>query len=707
MLPSLTVPTHPAAQSADTQVSLSWNVVPGATSYKVYRSLTSGSGYAVVGTPATNSYLDTGLTDGTTYYYVISAVTLGGESARSTQVSATPEALTPIYQIHAGSGTIGAFNPDAFYTGGALYSVTTTVDTSGVVNAAPMAVYQTQRFGNFSYVMPDLTPGASYTVRLHFAETYFSTLGQRYANIAINGTTALSDFDVATAAGAVNKALVEQFTVTADTSGNITITLSAVSNLPIINGVEILTSALVPAPTNLRAGGDNGEVALSWGAVAGATSYKVYRSLLSSLGYTLVGTSTLPFAIDNTVTNDTPYYYFVSAVTAAGETAPSAEASATPSMLTAIYQIHAGTGTIGSFAPDAYYTGGTLYSVTTAVDTSGVVNAAPMAVYQTQRFGDFSYVMPSLTPGDTYLVRLHFAETFFTLPGQRLGNVAINGTTVLADFDIAIAAGAVNKALVEEFAAVADGSGNITIAFTTVTNFPAINAVEILKSVPSVGTTRFLYDPNGSLLSATTPDGSVTTYLWDAANRLQSVAMPSGYMATQIYRWDDLRVNQVSSSGLETWTWDGQNVLAWSGPSNPPGGGITTSTSLMVQGPNLVRAVGVDTDGSPLDRQFHLDHQGSVQALTTSSQSIEADYETDAWGNEQTANTSTNRSVYLGGLGYWQEPSLGLNYVRARWMDPITGRWISVDSVPTEPRYLYAANSPTLRVDPTGRNRER
>ena len=88
-----------------------------------------------------------------------------------------------------------------------------------------------------------------------------------------------------------------------------------------------------------------------------------------------------------------------------------------------------------------------------------------------------------------------------------------NGTTVLADFDISLAAGAVNKALVEEFTAVADGSGNITIAFTTVTNFPAINAVEILKSVPSVGTTSFLYDPNGSLLSATTPDGSVTTYL--------------------------------------------------------------------------------------------------------------------------------------------------------------------------------------------------
>ena len=605
----------------------------------------------------------------------------------------------PPIEINCGGAAIAPFVADTDFSGGSTYGNTNTISLTGVTNPAPAAVYQSLRFGAFSYSIPGLTPGADYLVRLHFAEIFYTAPGYRVFDVAINGTTVLSYFDIIATCGSPNQALVEEFAAVADSGGHISITVTSHMDTPQINGIEVLRGATPTVPTNPAAQSADTQVSLSWNVVPGATSYKVYRSLTSGSGYSVVGTPATNSYLDTGLTDGTTYYYVISAVTIGGESARSTQVSATPSALNPIYQIHAGSGTIGAFNPDAFYTGGALYSVTTTVDTSGVVNAAPMAVYQTQRFGNFSYVMPSLTPGDTYLVRLHFAETFFTLPGQRLGNVAINGTTVLADFDIALAAGAVNKALVEEFAAVADGSGNITIAFTTVTNFPAINAVEILKSVPSVGTTRFLYDPNGSLLSATTPDGSVTTYLWDAANRLQSVAMPSGYMATQIYRWDDLRVNQVSSSGLETWTWDGQNVLAWSGPSE-------AASSLMVQGPNLVRAVGVDTDGSPLERQFHLDHQGSVQALTTSSQSIEADYETDAWGNEQTANTSTNRSVYLGGLGYWQEPSLGLNYVRARWMDPITGRWLSVDSVPTEPRYLYAGNSPTLRVDPSGRNFE-
>ena len=103
-----------------------------------------------------------------------------------------------------------------------------------------MAVYQVQRYGNFSYVMPSLTPGASYTVRLHFAESYFTIPGQRYFNVTINGAAALTNFDIATAAGGVNKAIVEQFTATADSSGNITITFTWQTNWPLVNAVEIL-----------------------------------------------------------------------------------------------------------------------------------------------------------------------------------------------------------------------------------------------------------------------------------------------------------------------------------------------------------------------------------------------------------------------------------------------------------------------------------
>ncbi|MCW3094827.1 MAG: putative protease, partial [Chthonomonadaceae bacterium] len=83
-------PTNLVATAGNAQVSLSWTTVSGATSYNVYRSVTNGSGYAVIGTAPTGSYLDSSATNGTTYYYVVTAVNTAGESAKSSQVSATP-----------------------------------------------------------------------------------------------------------------------------------------------------------------------------------------------------------------------------------------------------------------------------------------------------------------------------------------------------------------------------------------------------------------------------------------------------------------------------------------------------------------------------------------------------------------------------------------------------------------------------------------
>ena len=90
------VPTGLTATAGNAQVSLSWNASSGATSYHVKRSTTSGSGYAQVGAPTTNSYTDTGLTNGTPYYYVVSAVNSSGESANSSQASATPAGTSSV-----------------------------------------------------------------------------------------------------------------------------------------------------------------------------------------------------------------------------------------------------------------------------------------------------------------------------------------------------------------------------------------------------------------------------------------------------------------------------------------------------------------------------------------------------------------------------------------------------------------------------------
>lgn len=86
-------PADLAAESGDSQVSLSWNAVPNATSYTVKCALTNVGPYTAVNTPATTNYVHTGLTNGTRYYYVVSATGVGGESTNSQPVvSAIPSA---------------------------------------------------------------------------------------------------------------------------------------------------------------------------------------------------------------------------------------------------------------------------------------------------------------------------------------------------------------------------------------------------------------------------------------------------------------------------------------------------------------------------------------------------------------------------------------------------------------------------------------
>lgn len=88
-------PTGVTATAGNGQVQLTWTAASGATGYNIKRSTTNGGPYANVASALTGTtYTNTGLTNGTTYYYVITAVNSSGESPISTQVSATPAAAT-------------------------------------------------------------------------------------------------------------------------------------------------------------------------------------------------------------------------------------------------------------------------------------------------------------------------------------------------------------------------------------------------------------------------------------------------------------------------------------------------------------------------------------------------------------------------------------------------------------------------------------
>ena len=85
-----TAPTSVSATPSDEAVALSWASSFGATGYKVWRSLTHGGPYTLLTSQGGTTYDDTGLTNGTTYYYAISAVGASGEGSFSDEASATP-----------------------------------------------------------------------------------------------------------------------------------------------------------------------------------------------------------------------------------------------------------------------------------------------------------------------------------------------------------------------------------------------------------------------------------------------------------------------------------------------------------------------------------------------------------------------------------------------------------------------------------------
>src|SRR5579885_1970367 len=151
-------------------------------------------------------------------------------------------------------------------------------------------------------------------------------------------------------------------------------------------------------------------------------------------------------------------------------------------------QINAGGPAASPFIADTDFSGGSTASVSNAIDTSGVSNPAPQAVYQSNRYGNFTYTIPGLTANSSYTVRLHFAEEYWTAAGKRVFNVNINGTQVLTNFDIFATAGGEYKAVVEQFSATATGSGTIAIQFVTVTDNAQINGIEVLASSSSTPT---------------------------------------------------------------------------------------------------------------------------------------------------------------------------------------------------------------------------
>jgi RHS repeat-associated protein len=203
----------------------------------------------------------------------------------------------------------------------------------------------------------------------------------------------------------------------------------------------------------------------------------------------------------------------------------------------------------------------------------------------------------------------------------------------------------------------------------------------------SAGGVTYTYDNNGNQTGRGTD-----VFGWDAEDRLTSATV-NGTAVSYAYRGDDLRHSKTTGGVTTVYTWD-----------------LAAELPVVLQEGNTtyVYGLGLISQTTGTDTSYPLaDGLGSTAALTDSSGAVTATYTYDVFGAVR-SGTGTG-STDFGFAGQQDDPALGYQYLRARYYDPATGRFISKDPFPGVPgnpqsqhAYLYVQNNPINFIDPTG-----
>jgi fibronectin type 3 domain-containing protein/peptidoglycan/xylan/chitin deacetylase (PgdA/CDA1 family) len=411
----LTTPTPvglTASANGTSTINLNWTASTNATGYNVYRAATSDGTYVKVNnaTISAASYSDTGLSGGTTYYYKVTAVNSYGESAKSASASA-------ITAPNAPGGLTGAslLNNGNFESGTNPWTV---------ANTSP-AVSTFSNSSGWGFVDIGASGGSSKS-GIQLQQTFNANL--------VSGTTYNISFDAKAAATKPFDAVIR------DSAGNIIwskYSLSATSASKTYSYPYTPAAAYSGAKICFRIGGDTNDfyidnvtvaptapnapvgltaaangassITLNWTASTDATGYNVYRATTSGGSYVKVNnapTSATSYT-DTGLSEGTTYYYKLTAVNSAGESAQSANASAAtatavptvpnaPVGLTAAVN---GTSSITlNWTASTDATGYNLYRAATSDGSYVKVNNAPASA--------ISYTDTGLLGGTTYYYKL-------------------------------------------------------------------------------------------------------------------------------------------------------------------------------------------------------------------------------------------------------------------------------------------------------------
>lgn len=235
-------PTGLAASALPSQVTLTWTPVPGASSYNVYRSVSSGATVLFASGVVPATYTDATVANGTTYYYTVTAHN-GLESPKSSEVSIRPEAAPSIVSITPPSNDTYSAGEQLNYTVRFSEPITVTgfPELAIAVGAQNRrAVYvsgstTTDLVFRYTVVLSDEDPNGVATVSpLHLAGGTLRNAGGLDADLTFAGATAAGVI-VANAASITNVAAPANGNYNRATAASVSFTLTYSELVNVIN----------------------------------------------------------------------------------------------------------------------------------------------------------------------------------------------------------------------------------------------------------------------------------------------------------------------------------------------------------------------------------------------------------------------------------------------------------------------------------------
>jgi RHS repeat-associated protein len=209
---------------------------------------------------------------------------------------------------------------------------------------------------------------------------------------------------------------------------------------------------------------------------------------------------------------------------------------------------------------------------------------------------------------------------------------------------------------------------------------------------------NYTYDKNGSLLEKITADGT-TTYAWDYDNRLVNVVTSDGTVTEFAYDPLGRRIlKRVTDNGASTamhYFYDNGNILFEYDDAGTIGNRYT-------HGLGTDEHLRVDTGKGKY--YYHADGLGSTIAVTDTAGTVVQTYQYDSFGNLKDQKNRVKQPYTYTGREWDKE--IGLYYYRARYYDPMDGRFISKDPIGFKggdvDLYGYVHSNPMNKKDPKG-----